>query len=137
LAALLTLFLTACLGPSDAEERFAEGVALLEEGRFEEDIDAFDSAIFLDGSMAPAFYNRALAEQQTGSLVSAIKNFTRAIDLSPDLAPAYAKAYQVRAAAYSELGDQQLSQADIDKAVALGVDRTLAEAGVKEASTTP
>ena len=83
MAAVVTLVLTACIGPSDAEDRFAAGVVLMEEERFEEAIAEFDSALFLDSSMALAFYNRALAEQQTGSLVSAIKDVTRAIELSP------------------------------------------------------
>ena len=86
----LVLGLSACIGPTDAEKRFNDGVALLEAGRFEEAIATFDLALFLDGTLAVAFHNRALAKQQSGSLTSAIKDHTRSIELDPDLALTYA-----------------------------------------------
>ena len=89
-AFILVLSLAACLGLSDASKRYNSGVVLLEEGWYEEAIAEFDLALFLDGSMTAAFYNRALAQQRTGRLASAIKDYTRAIELSPDLALAYA-----------------------------------------------
>ena len=95
---VLTLGLAACLGLSDADKRYNSGVMLLEEDRFEEAIAEFDLALFLDGSMAEAFHNRALAEQRTGRLFSAIKDYTQAIKLLPDLALAYAN----RGSAYIE-----------------------------------
>ena len=50
----------------------------------EEAIAEFDLALSRDGSMAAAFRNRALAEQRTGSLSSAIKDYTRLIELNPE-----------------------------------------------------
>ena len=48
----------------------------MDKGRYEEAIAEFNLALFSDGSMAAAFHNRALAEQRTGSLSSAIKDYT-------------------------------------------------------------
>ena len=67
-------------------------------GRYEEAIAEFDLALFSDGSMAAAFHNRALDEQRTGSLSSAIKDYTRSIELDPELA----LASQNRASAHLE-----------------------------------
>ena len=61
----------------------------MDEGRYEEAIAEFDSALFSDGSMAATFPNRALAEQRTDSLSSAIQDYTRSIELNPELALAY------------------------------------------------
>ena len=65
-AFILVLSLSACLGLSDASKRYNSGVELLEEGRYEEAIAEFDLAVFLDGSIAAAFYNRAPASLGAG-----------------------------------------------------------------------
>ena len=65
--------------------------------------------------MATAFQNRALAEQRTGSLSSAIKDYTRSIELDPELAPAY----QNRASAYLETWDRQSALADLEQSLEL------------------
>jgi lipoprotein NlpI len=62
IAVILTVGLAACLGLSDADKRYNSGVMLFDEDRFEEAIAEFDLALLLDGSMAEAFHNRALAE---------------------------------------------------------------------------
>ena len=41
--------------------------------------------------------------------------------------PTYSKAYLIRAFAHAQLGRKAQSQADIDRAVALGIDRAKAE----------
>lgn len=69
---LLILGLAACVGLSDADKSYNSGVKLLEEGMFEEAIAEFDNAIVLDGSLAAAFHNRALAKESAGRLSEAI-----------------------------------------------------------------
>lgn len=49
------------------------------------------------------------------------------MDRVVEIDPTYAKAYLVRAGAYAGSGMEAKSQADIDRAVALGVDRAKAE----------
>ena len=76
---LLILSLAACLGLSDADKSYNSGVKLLDEGKFEEAIAEFDNAIVLDGSLAAAFHNRALAKESAGRLCDgcgASRNFT-------------------------------------------------------------
>jgi hypothetical protein len=51
--------------------------------------------------------------------------------------PGYAKAFLVRASAHANLGMEPQSRADIDRAVALGVDRAKAESNVIGASASP
>ena len=83
----------------------------MDEGRHEEAIAEFDLALFSGGSVAAAFHNRALAEQRTGGLSSAIKDYTRSIELDPELA----LPYQNRASAYLETGNRRSALADFEK----------------------
>ncbi len=59
------------------------------------------------------------------------------MDRVVEINPTYAKAYLVRAYAYSNLGKEAESQADIDRAVALGVDRAKAEKSIAEPTPAP
>ena len=56
---------------------------------------------------------------------------------SSDLDPTNAKAYLVRASAHANLGMARMSQADIDRAVALGIDRAQAESNIVGTSLSP
>ena len=60
-------------------------------------------------------YEEAIAEQRTGSLSSAIKDYTRSIELDPELA----LASQNRASAYLDPGDRQSALADLDRSLEL------------------
>ncbi len=71
-AATLLLILTACFGLSEADKHYNSGVDLLKEGRFQEALAEFDQALLLDGSLAAAFHNRALAKEYTGRIPEAI-----------------------------------------------------------------
>jgi len=93
IATVTVLGLAACLGLSDAEKRFNSGTELMDEGRYEE----------------------AIAEQRTGSLSSAIKDYTRSIELDPELA----LASQNRASAYLDPGDRQSALADLERSLEL------------------
>ena len=79
IAASLVLGLAACFELSDADKSYNKGVGLLQEGQYEEAIVEFDRTPVLDDSMAAAFHNRAVAEERTGRLGSAIKDYTRSI----------------------------------------------------------
>ena len=126
----------------------------------------FEKAIFLDPVSAIAWYNLGVAHQDLGSFDLAVIDYSQAIAIEPGdinfltnralvhstldnhtLAvadmdrviedPTYAKGYLVRAYAYSKLGMEAESQADIDRAVALGVDRAKAEMSISEPTPSP
>ncbi|MCI0830758.1 MAG: hypothetical protein J4N67_11540, partial [Chloroflexi bacterium] len=59
------------------------------------------------------------------------------MDLVVEVEPAYAKAYLVRASAHAKLGMELQSQADIDQAVALGIDRAKAEINIAGPAPSP
>ena len=104
LSAVLILGLAACLGLSDSDRRYNSGVKLLEEGFYQEAIAEFDLAIFTNVSYAPAYHNRALAEERIGRLASALKDYSKAIELDLRIAIAYAALNGLRI----KLGDLQM-----------------------------
>ena len=114
-ATVLTLTLAACLGLNEADKRYNDGVGLLEEGRLEEAVGAFDQAVLLDGSFAAAYHNRALAKERLGRFPEAIEDYTRSIELDPGLAIAYAN----RGAAHNRSGDFGLALNDLELSLAL------------------
>ena len=57
------------------------------------------------------------------------------MDLAVQVNPSYAKAYLVRASALANLGSDALPQADIDRAVSLGIDRVKAETSVARSTS--
>ena len=59
------------------------------------------------------------------------------MDLVARVIPTYAEAYLVRASALANLGLDAQSQADIDQAVSLGVDRAKAETTVAKSASSP
>ena len=68
LAAVSLLALAACVGLSEAEERYNAGVDLQEEGRLLEAIAEYDEAIRLDPELAGAYVNRGAAYDDLGQL---------------------------------------------------------------------
>ncbi len=126
LSSVLILGLAACLGLSDPVRRYNSSVKLLEEGFYQEAITEFDLAIFTKLSYAPAYHNRALAEERIGSLASTLKDYSKAIELDPS----YAKAYLIRASAHAKLGMAAKYLANLNHAVSLGMDRAAAELNI-------
>ncbi len=62
-----------------------------------------------------ALYREGLAHQRAGEWEAAVRSFSRALQLQPDLAPAY----QARAAAYLALGEAEKALEDARRAVDL------------------
>ena len=83
-------------------------------------------AISTNGSSAPEYHNRALAEGRIGSLASTLKDHSKAIEL--DLS--YAKAHLIRALAHAKLGMAAQYLANLNHAVSLGMDRAAAELNI-------
>jgi Tfp pilus assembly protein PilF len=94
-------------------------------------VAAYGQAISFEPENIDALINRALVYSTLGEYSSTIADMDHVIEVDPT----YAKAYLVRASAHANLGMAPKFQADIDRAVALGVDQAQAESNI--AGTTP
>lgn len=59
------------------------------------------------------------------------------MDRAVTIDPTYAKAYLIRASAHARSGMEAKSMADIDRAVALGIDRAKAEQSIARVAASP
>ena len=100
--------------PGYLPARRARARALLAAGRPAEALADLD-AIVRDGPTLEAFTDRALAEVNLGRFGPAVEDFTRALALRPDSAPALAG----RAFAQVRLGRSDLALQDLDRAAEL------------------
>ena len=92
----------------------------------------YGQAIILQTDNIDALINRALVYSKPGEHGSAIEDIDRVVEIDPT----YAKAYLVRESAHAKLGLPQY-QADLDQAVALGIDRVKAELNIAGTSLSP
>ena len=99
----------------------------------EKAVDAYGQAISIEPENIDARINRALVYSTLGKYAAAIPDMALVVRVDPT----YAKAYLVRASALASLGLETRSQADIDRAVSLGVDRAKAETTVAESASSP
>ena len=76
-------------GQTTAEEWIAEGVALMNQGEYNETLQALDNAIQLDPQDADAWYNKGRVLGIKGSYDEAIKAFDKAIEINPRFAQAW------------------------------------------------
>jgi tetratricopeptide (TPR) repeat protein len=74
----------------------------------------FNTAIGLDPSEPRAYYERGLAYYERGEMGRALSDFTKVIELSPDL---WGHAYSMRANVHRKTGDADLAIADLRKAL--------------------
>ena len=77
---------------------------------------------------AQSYYQHGLGFLQSGELDKAVADFTRALELDPQIPGAYLN----RAWAYTLLKRDREAQADIERAVELGIDRGLAQMIVEQ-----
>jgi len=100
-----------------AEHFFYLGNALYVLKKFEDSIKAYSISLELN-EHAVAYYNRGNAYLELHEYAKAIKDFDKAIELSPN----YAEAYNNRGVAYAELGEYKRAIKDYDKAIELNPD---------------
>jgi tetratricopeptide (TPR) repeat protein len=116
---IVVLLMAACGGPDGAEGHNHAGVQHFQEGRLEEAITSYSRAIKADSEYAAAYYNRGQAYFALGRSKLAVKDHTRAIELSPN-DPQLPLAYAGRAMAYTLLDEDEQAQGDMSKAIELG-----------------
>ena len=110
---MLVVAIVACGGLSDADKQYNRGVDLLRESRLEEAIAAYDEVIRLDGMLAVAYHNCALAYENLGFVDKAVEDYGEAICLDPQLTVAFSN----RAGAYNKLGKFQDAVNDLNRAL--------------------
>ena len=113
----------------NAEERVSRGIDFANEGNFTRALEDFTEAISLDPNLAGAYYNRGVTYNKLGRFQEALQDFSQAIIL----APKYGAVYANRAFTYTMLGLDTQASADVELAVANGVDRENLEQQIRGA----
>ena len=117
LVALIFVFVFVFILQETAEQHYNAGVALLEEGQYEQAILELDKAIELDPTIevdpayAAAYHDRGLDYSNRGKYDLAIADLTRALELDTtiEVDPAYAAAYHDQGQTYSNIKDDIIS----------------------------
>ncbi len=116
-----SLVLASCAQPQTAEQHNERGVALFEEGQYEQSITEFNKAIELDPEYAMAYNNRGNACWNKGDLDRAIADYGKTIELDPE----YAEAYGNRGFVYYLKGELTKAISDLEKCLELSNDPQL------------
>jgi len=104
--------------PSHFDALHLLGVIALQSGRIEQAVQLIGKAIELNGSVAAAHNNHAIALRELRRLEEALAGYERAIALQPD----YAEAHVNRGIALRDLGRLEASVVSYDRAIALQPD---------------
>lgn len=104
-----------------ARQHNNRGMALANEGRYEDAISEFTEAIELDPAYALGYNNRGWAYSEKGQYDLATADLSKAIELNPELAVAYSN----RGSAYNNKGQLELAIADLNKVLELSTDPIL------------
>jgi len=99
-------------------EYISSDLALLAEGKSEEDIDRYNKAVLNTKNSAGFYNNRGNAYAKLDLYQSAIDNYSKAISLKPD----FAEIYYNRGTAYGECGQFKQAIEDFDRAISLKPD---------------
>jgi tetratricopeptide (TPR) repeat protein len=108
----------AALQPSEGAVLVDRGFAYLDKKDWARAMADASRALALNDKLARAYNLRATAERATGNPGKAVEDFTRAVELDPNL-----DNYFQRAATYQLLNDHQRAVADFNQAVALSPDQ--------------
>ena len=65
------------------------GIALKDQGKLEEAIEAYNKALAIKPDYAEAYYNMGVALKDQGKLEEAIEAYNKALAIKPDYAEAY------------------------------------------------
>ena len=102
-------------------------------GNLDQAVTVYSEAIAIEQEDINPYTNRAIVYTTLAKYNLAADDMDRVFEINPT----YAKGYLVRANAYAKLGMKAQSQADIDQAVALGIDRAKAETSIAELAPSP
>jgi tetratricopeptide (TPR) repeat protein len=102
--------------PSRAERQFQTGMLLMGPGTYPDAIARFDQAINITPDAANYYLERGLAHQALLQTDAAVADLQKALDLDPNLAPAY----NALGAIYRERGDNKRALDNLSKSIQLG-----------------
>ena len=105
--------------PADPEPLVERGFAYLDKKDYANAIADAVRALALNPRMGRAYNLRATALRATGDREKALADFTRAVELEPNL-----DNYFQRASTYQMLGQHKLAVADFDEAVGFAPDQS-------------
>lgn len=111
----VSLIFAAGVWADPAEEAYAEGMRLAQEGLLKQAMEEFDKAIRLKPTYAEAFSARGNVRNRLVQNARAIEDFDEAIRLNPQ----YTEAYYNRANAYMDIGQREKAVQDYSKTIAL------------------
>jgi len=94
------------------------GSALQGQGKLQEAVESYNSAIQLKPDFAETYNNRGIALKKIGQMERAVKSYEKAIQLKPD----YAEAYNNRGNALKEIGQNERAVKSYEKAIQLKPD---------------
>ncbi len=86
---MLMAFFISASGQQTAEEWLNEGLALYNQSRYDEALQAYDKAIEIDPQCAEAWFNKGNALDKQSAYESAIKAYEKAIKINPQLSAAW------------------------------------------------
>ena len=109
-------------GALSANDHLLRGNVLVEAGRHEEALAAYDRAVVLQPSFAKGHYNRGVALHELSRYQETVAAYDRALALEPD----YAEALMNRGAALAEQGLYGEALASCDRALVLRPDHPVA-----------
>ncbi|NQU98914.1 tetratricopeptide repeat protein [Candidatus Woesearchaeota archaeon] len=92
---------------------YDKGFALIERGKLEEAIKAYDKAIEINPKHALAWYDKGFALYKLGQLEEAIQAYDKAININPE----YAFAWNNKGIALSEMGKREEAIEAYDRAI--------------------
>ncbi|MFN8655516.1 MAG: tetratricopeptide repeat protein [Candidatus Obscuribacterales bacterium] len=117
--ASVLLFTAGCGEMENGQQAFDRGTQLLNEGQYDDAIQAFDKAISLDPGHSKAYASRGSALSDQGNYEKALADLTKAIDLAKEAndQAVLSEYYFNRALAYSRMQKYKEGIADFDMAV--------------------
>lgn len=105
-----------------AEQYNNEGLALFNQGKYEEAIQYYDQSIALERhgieNMDSCYFNRGYAYYKLGDYEKAIEDYTAALNIAEK-----SKYYSHRGLAYAKIGDNQNAYEDDFRAAMLGLSK--------------
>ena len=115
---------------------YNEGVGLMREKHYAAAQEKFEQALALDETLAEAHNNLAfsLRLQGTHNFARSLQHYNRALELKPDLAPAY----MYRGVLFTHMGDRARARADhatllaLDQELAAKLERIIAGTGGRD-----
>ncbi|MEE9248329.1 MAG: tetratricopeptide repeat protein [Dehalococcoidia bacterium] len=104
--------------PQNADEFNFRGIDFADQGDLQRALADFTTAIGMEPGLARAYYNRGVTYNKLKQYIVAVQDFTTTIDLIPN----HEGAMINRAFAYTLLGLDTEAEADVIRAIELGVD---------------